>query len=161
MSPTEAEAPDAPTNSVADPGRLVVPRIGVSVALRPLGLTKERELAPPPYGRAGWWQDGPEPGERGSAVIAAHRDSRTGPDVFYRLSELRAGDRIRIDRIDGTTVAFVVSRVEQHPQDAFPTQRVYGRTARPEVRLITCAGDFDRTRGGYQDNLIVFGTLRS
>jgi hypothetical protein len=29
----------------------------------------------------------------------------------------------------------------------------------PELRLITCGGTFDRARGSYRDNLVVFARL--
>lgn len=36
----------------------------------------------------------PRPGADGSTVIAAHVDSKTGPDVFCRLRELGVGDTV-------------------------------------------------------------------
>jgi len=56
---------------------------------------------------------------------------------------------------------FVVQRTEDHPKDAFPTQRVYGRTRGAELRLITCSGAFDRASGHYRSNLVVFATRAS
>ncbi len=35
----------------------------------------------------------------------------------------------------------------------------YGRTARPELRLITCGGPFDKRTGSYPDNTVVFARL--
>ena len=37
------------------------------------------------------------------------------------------------------------------------TDEVYGDVNRPEIRLITCGGSFDRTKRSYDDNVIVFG----
>jgi LPXTG-site transpeptidase (sortase) family protein len=115
---------------------------------------------PPPesYERTGWWLDGPEPGERGPAVIAGHVDSYQGPAVFFRLTELGVGDRVFVDRADGTTAEFVAQRIEQHEKDAFPTEAVYGDTAEAQLRLITCGGDFSREDRRYLDNVIVYAT---
>jgi LPXTG-site transpeptidase (sortase) family protein len=122
-----------------------------------LSLNADETLeVPEDYDDTGWWKDGPEPGERGAAVIAGHVDSRTGPAVFYRLHELRAGDEIRVHRTDGTRARFVVRRLERHPKDDFPTHRVYDRTREPTLRLVTCSGDFDVATGHYLDNTIVF-----
>jgi hypothetical protein len=49
-----------------------------------------------------------------------------------------------------------VERTERHPKNAFPTGRVYGDTAGPTLRLVTCGGSFDRASGHYRDNVIVF-----
>ena len=89
-------------------------------------------------------------------MIAGHVDSKTGPAVFHHLRELERGDEIRVRRRDGTVGRFVVRGSEQHPKDRFPTQRVYGRTREPTLRLVTCSGDFDARTGHYTDNTIVF-----
>ena len=142
---------------VADPRRLEIPAIGVFAPVIELGLNSDRTLeVPEDFGDTGWWKGGPEPGERGAAVIAGHVDSRTGPAVFYRLDELRAGDELRVHREDGTQARFVVRRLERHPKDDFPTRRVYARTDEPTLRLVTCSGDFDAASGHYVDNTIVF-----
>ena len=53
--------------------------------------------------------------EVGSAVIAGHIDSRTGPGIFFRLSSLRPGDR-RGRRADGTLAVFGLTAVRQFPK---------------------------------------------
>ncbi|MFJ4692624.1 hypothetical protein [Streptomyces sp. NPDC088766] len=40
----------------------------------------------------------------------------------------------------------------------FPDREVYGDRGRPELRLITCGGTFDR-RSGHSGNLVVFARL--
>ncbi|WP_093257665.1 sortase domain-bontaining protein [Thermostaphylospora chromogena] len=86
---------------------------------------------------------------------AAHRH-RTGPAVFYRLGKLRKGDEIRVERADGTAVVFTVRRLARHPKSRVPDAEVYGSRGRPELRLITCGGSFDRTRRSCRDNIVVF-----
>lgn len=142
---------------LAPPLRVRLPRLKIEAALQPLRLGKRGELRAPAYGRAGWYEAGPEPGEIGRAVIAGHVDSKTGPDVFAALRKARPGDRIRVVLRDRSTVTFVVQSVEVHPRRKFPTDRVYGTDGKhAELRLITCTGRYDRARGGYQDNVVVF-----
>jgi hypothetical protein len=78
--------------------------------------------------------------------------------VFADLDKMQAGDMIEVIGDDLVVVSFVVDRVERHPKDAFPTDRVYGPTGGPELRLITCGGAFDESTGHYLDNVIVFAT---
>ena len=87
-------------------------------------------------------------------------DSRTGPAVFYRLRDLRAGDRIGVTRADGTRLWFVVEETRSFPKARFPTDAVFGPTPAAELRLVTCTGTFDRARGSYRDNLVVFARLQ-
>ena len=61
--------------------------------------------------------------------------------------------------LDQLQQLFVVDRVDQVDKDAFPTAQVYGPTSRPEIRLITCGGEFDADTRHYQDNVVVHGHL--
>jgi sortase (surface protein transpeptidase) len=139
------------------PRRIAIPAIGVSAPLVALGLAPDRSMETPTrWEDAGWYEPGPEPGERGPAVIAGHVDSKGGPAVFYRLRELRRGDAIRIVRGDGSVVRFRVEGLERWPKAKFPTRRVFGPTRGSTLRLITCSGDFDAATGHYVDNTIVY-----
>jgi hypothetical protein len=139
------------------PVGIELPTIGVHAPMVPLGLNADRTLeVPSDFGDAGWWTGGARPGERGPAIIAGHVDSHTGPAVFFRIRELRRGDAIIVDRRDGSRARFTVLGSEEYPKAHFPTARVYGRTAGPTLRLVTCSGDFDRDSGHYVDNTVVY-----
>ncbi|MFC8718636.1 class F sortase [Kitasatospora sp. NPDC057198] len=157
-APTTADARSLPR---AAPIRLRVPSLGIDTALLPLALAPDGTLTPPPPEQgdtAGWYAAGTSPGEKGTAIITGHVDTPDGPAVFYPLSRLRPGAAVTVDRADGTTAAFTVDRVVNYPKAAVPDE-VYAPAARPELRLITCGGPFDRTRGGYQDNTVVYAHL--
>ena len=96
-----------------------------------------------------------------SAAEAVH-GARTMADRGVRPGEVSIDwpDLIRVKRTDGTTVSFKVDRLEQWPKADFPTRRVYGRTRKPALRLVTCSGDFDRATGHYTDNTIVYASPR-
>ena len=143
--------------AVPAPRRLRIPAIGVSSPLERLGRHRDRTVeVPQRWHRAGWYEDGPRPGEPGSAVLLGHVDSPFGPAVFSALEGLSPGARVLVDRTDGSTVAFHVTRIEQYPKTRFPLREVYWPSVRRELRLITCGGSYDIARGGYRDNVIVF-----
>ena len=143
----------------ARPVSLTIPLIGVKTRLVMLGLTASGALqVPSSTAVAGWYTGSPRPGAIGSAVIAGHIDSLTGPGVFYRLSELRVGDRVYVGQADGATVEFRVTAVRSYPKDRFPTQAVFGPTPYPQLRLITCGGTFDFATGHYLSNTVVYST---
>jgi sortase (surface protein transpeptidase) len=138
------------------PVRVEIPAIGVSSSLVRLGLNRDGTMqVPGDFQVAGWFIGGPQPGQLGPAVIAGHVDSRTGPAVFYRLRDLRPGDQVRVVRADRLAVRFEVESVASYPKRSLPDEEVFGATTAPVLRLITCAGVFDRTRGSYRDNLVV------
>lgn len=150
----------APTG--AAPVLLEVPALGLARPPVPLGLDPSGSLeVPADPADVGWYVHSAEPGDPGPAVVAGHVDSREGPGVFHRLDDLEPGDEVRLRRGDGRVAVFRVDRVEQHPKAAFPTEAVYGPTPGPELRLITCGGEFDRTSSHYRDNVLVYASLAS
>jgi hypothetical protein len=142
------------------PVRLEIARIGVSSGLEQLGRAKDKTVQEPTdWDVAGWYKSGPRPGEPGSAVLVGHVDSTRGPAVFYRLRELRPGDKVEVVRADGSRVRFSVDRVEQYSKRRFPTDEVYYPTLRPALRLVTCGGRFNQATHRYEDNVIAFASL--
>lgn len=160
---TAAPVPAARTGRFLTGSRPVgldIARIGVhSTTVVDLGLQRDGSIeVPEDAQKPGWFAPGPSPGQLGPAVIAGHVDSRTGPAVFYRLAELRRGDRLTVTREDGSVAAFVVDRVKTYAKDAFPTRKVYGATDRAELRLITCGGSYD-DETGYDSNTVAYAHL--
>lgn len=150
----------AVTRPVPPPVELTIPAIGVRTRLVRLGLTASGALQVPGSTTvAGWYAGSPAPGAIGSAVIAGHVDSYLGPGVFFRLRDLRPGDRIYVRQADRKLVVFHVTSVRLYRQKRFPTVRVYGPVPDPELRLITCGGTFDPQIGGYLSNVVVYAIM--
>ncbi|WP_329279993.1 class F sortase [Streptomyces sp. NBC_01451] len=146
----------------ARPTRLLIPAIDVDAPFVGLAIGDSGQLEPPPaddVNLVGWQADGVSPGEAGTAIIAGHVDTATAPAVFAGLSELKKGDRFSVNRSDRRTAVFVVDSVETFAKDDFPDERVYADTPQAQVRLITCAGDYDHSARDYTDNLVVFAHL--
>ena len=142
------------------PKRIEIPAIAVSAPVIPLGLNPDRTLeVPEDFDETGWFTGGPEPGERGAAVIVGHVDSKDGPAVFYRLRALRPGDVIEVTLVDRSQVRYRVTSSLVVRKSRFPSDLVYARTRRATLRLITCDGPFNRSTGHYRDNYIVFARL--
>jgi sortase (surface protein transpeptidase) len=83
----------------------------------------------------------------------------SGPAVFYRLEELRVGDRVTVRLHDGSTARFRVHSIETYPNADFPARKVYGKQGRSQLNLVTCGGAYDSSRGGYQSNVVVNARL--
>ncbi|KAB2347076.1 class F sortase, partial [Actinomadura montaniterrae] len=155
-SNVSALAPSAPV-------KITIGRIGVAAPVGEIGLLPGGRIQEPPLSRpnlAGWYKEGPTPGEVGPAVILGHVDANGKAAVFFRLKELKPGDRIQIGRKDGTTATFTVNRTQRVDKDAFPHQKVFGESLdHPALRLVTCGGAFDPKAGHYTENLIVYSTM--
>ena len=147
---------------IAPPVRLRIPAIDVDTGLEYLGLADNKSIDvrfDPSV--AGWWKGGPRPGQVGPAVIMGHVSWNRRPAVFYQLDSLQRGDEILVDRADGTTAHFVVTRQGMYKKTAFPSDLVYYPTFEPELRLVTCGGVFDQAARSYRENLVVFAAQAS
>lgn len=146
----------APMRAAAAPRVVSLPRLGIRSRLQPLGLQPDGTLESPSHWQeAGWYSRGVRPGDVGPALIAGHIDSVNGPAVFYRLPSARVGDAVTVTDARGVTRHFTVVSVVQYPKAAFPSRAVYGPTAVPTIRLVTCYGAFDQTTLSYVNNLVV------
>jgi hypothetical protein len=156
----QAPVPLPSVRRVPRPVALVIPAIGVSTTLVHLGLTANGALqVPSSTSVAGWYTGSARPGAIGSAVIAGHIDSVSGPGVFFRLRLLHRGSRVYVRRANGSVAVFEVTAVHTYLKSHFPTEAVYGPEPDAELRLITCGGTFDYATGHYLSNVIAYATL--
>ncbi|MFD0370880.1 class F sortase [Streptomyces sp. NPDC127114] len=143
------------------PVRVKVPSAGVDTGpVLKLGLNQDGTVEVPSVAQAdriGWYDKGVTPGETGPAILIGHYDTADGPAVLRNVGRIRVGDRVTVTRADGTDAVFRVRELEQVGKKAFPTEKVYGDTARPELRLITCGGEL--VDGHRPDNIVVYADL--
>ncbi|MFI8894200.1 class F sortase [Streptomyces paradoxus] len=141
--------------------RLLIPYLRVDAPVMGLGLDRDRRLTAPPDDDpelVGWYRHGASPGEQGTAVAVGHLDTDSGPAVFAGLTELKRGRIVQARRADGRIAVYTVDKIKSYEKAHFPSQEVYGARGRPELRLITCGGSYDR-RKGYSGNVVVFAHL--
>ncbi|MEV5419981.1 class F sortase [Streptomyces albogriseolus] len=164
-SPSAAGSPVSGPRPLARsvPVGLEIPAIGVDTPVVRLGLAPDRTVEVPPITAddpAGWYRYSPTPGRPGPSVILGHVTvGAHGDGVFRHLARLRRDDGITVRLENGTAAEFAVTSVRTVAKAGFPTEDVYGDTARPELRLITCGGPLED--GEYRDNVIVFAALRA
>jgi Sortase domain len=144
------------------PTRLSIPSLGVRANVVEVGQASDGSIAEPPSDptrTTGWYRPGPTPGERGTAVIVGHVDTKTEPAIFHNLREVRKGTLIEVTRRDGQVATFRVDSVRTAPKTAFPSDQVFGKVDRSRLVLVTCGGRWVGGDLGYADNVIVFATL--
>jgi len=149
--------PAGPATTVdrpAEPAHLSIPALGVSADVQHVSSVATG-IEVPQVGRAGWFDEGPRPGEPGRAVVIGHLDSQTGPGLFALLPGVQAGTDVSVTDASGAVRHFKVVGKAQVPKATFPSSAVYGPSSRPLLVLITCAGPY--TPGvGYRDNVLVY-----
>ncbi|GAA1369577.1 class F sortase [Streptomyces beijiangensis] len=143
------------------PTRIKIKALDVDAPVRGLERDTDNTLeAPPPDDKnlAGWDSAGVTPGSTGTAVLAGHVDTHSGPAVFYGLGSLHKANKVSVTRADGRTAVFGVDAVEVYEKDTFPSEKVYRQAARAELRLITCGGNYTK-KNGYSANTVVYAHL--
>ncbi|MFF3894164.1 class F sortase [Streptomyces sp. NPDC001812] len=153
--PGETENASGP---VPEPTALRIPRVSLDARLQGVGVKDDGTVEiPDSVGQAGWYRHGPAPGApAGSAVLIGHVDHRTGDlGAFAKLYGLRKGDDATVTREGAPPVRYKVTAREVVDKDGLPDE-VFRRHGRPVLTLVTCAPPYDRERGGYQRNLLVY-----
>ncbi len=145
------------------PVNLRVPSIGINASIEQVGTLANGDMATPtrnPWVDAGWYNDGPHPGEKGSAVIDGHLDRPGGyPAIFWYLRNVHVGDAVYVTEKDGKQLRFHVTHIAYYtPQDA-PLQDIFGNNSGIYLNLITCAGDWIPTQKQTTLRLVVYTTL--
>lgn len=154
----------APPMQPSTPMSLSIKRLGIKAPIKPLGVDRQNRIETPPIENrnlVGWYRHSSTAGEVGPSVLVGHKDTRTTSAVFSRVGEIVYGDKIEVQRRDGTTAVFTVAGVEQISKTTFPTDRVYGDRDTAQLHVITCGGVYNRNTGHYTDNIIVYATLTS
>ncbi len=162
--PVTSSTPTAiPTGSPSQasfpvPRRLAIRAIDVDTRILPVGLESDGAIEIPADIRlVGWYELGVPPGaDRGSAVLVAHRDGREqGRGVFYDLGRLRPGDDIVVRDDAGEALTYSVVAREAIRKRGLPYEELFAVDGPPRLTLISCGGEYDASRGGYQDNIVV------
>lgn len=141
------------------PVRLKIPKINVDTTLEYVGLTSGGAVGVPKSPTsAAWFNLGPRPGERGSAVITGHYgywlNGKVG--VFTNLYKLRKGDKIYVKDEKGVTATFVVREFRTYDPKANASSVFVSTDGKAHLNLITCEGTWNKISKSYPKRLVVF-----
>src|SRR6266571_6093827 len=144
---TSTVFPIGKMDSALNPVRLIIPTITINAPVEWVGTQPNADLATPtqsPWQDVGWYNLGPHPGERGSAVIDGHLDRPGGlPAVFWRLHTLQVGNDVQVENATGRMLHFRVTRIAFYAPQQAPLQEIFGNRGGAYLNLITCAGAWD------------------
>ena len=137
------------------PVEVVIPRLGGSAPIVPVGLTEDEAMeAPSDPDTVGWYSLGPGVGTQGNAVLAGHADWGGHVRLFGGLRELSEGDLVRVLDATGGWQTYAVEWSAWVDADIDPAA-VFHQGEREELTLITCGGVFDPATRQYLSRLVV------
>jgi hypothetical protein len=139
------------------PTEVVLPG-GHRAPVLPASTVNGELVVPEHVQRVGWWDGGAEAGDPyGSVVLAGHVDSAAeGIGYFVRLRQVKPGEVVELRGADGHSASYRISTVVSVPKNALATSSgAFNQTGDHRLVLITCTGAYDRSKGGYEENLVV------
>lgn len=142
-----------------EPTMVRVPAIGVSAPVVPTSVDGRGALGIPEDPReVGWWSGGAAPGSPyGTTLLAGHVDSASkGLGSLVDLSRAPIGARVTVTGADGTSQAYRVVARRSYPKATLPTRELFRQDVPARLLLVTCGGQFDRSTGHYERNVVVF-----
>ncbi|WJY27373.1 class F sortase [Sporosarcina trichiuri] len=143
------------------PASIEIPELGIRTDIESVGTLPNGQMGvPQDVNHVGWFEPGTLPGSQGSAVMAGHIDSLTGPAIFYKLNKLKQGDEVIVTGENGEQMTFSVTRSETYPRDAAPIQDIFGFSYGSRLNLITCMGEFNRKAKTHEERLVVYTELK-
>ncbi len=146
---------------VALPKRLLIPSLQIDAVVEHVGLTRDGAMgAPSNPDQVAWYRFGPRPGQPGNAAIAGHVDWAGRVRAFWKLKNLGPDDLIVVVAEDGSRYEFAVRWLRWYDAATASVEEVFGSSGDPEITLITCGGQFDRSTRQYLSRLVVRGALR-
>lgn len=138
------------------PTRLRIDALDVDAQVAAFGVAASGEMEVPTNAdTVAWYEHGPSPGQRGSAVLAAHVDYNGQRGVFFDLADLQAGATITVEFADARLRSFTVVDGASISKKALPVDQLFRRDGRPTLTLITCGGDFNPATRSYRNNIVV------
>lgn len=163
-----AEPPPSSTAGVVPTG-IRIPSIAVNNRqFMQVGLVN-KELEVPPLSQPklmGWFKLSPLPGESAlcsyadgcvqPAVIISHINGNGVAGGFAKLTQVKVGALIEVDRSDNQTAVFKVTKTRVFKKSQFDTPSVYGVSG-PSLVLITC-GPGTVVNGSYLNQTVVTAT---
>jgi len=159
---TVTSSAGVPASGPRPPGRLIIRSIGVNAPVLGVGVDKSGAMGVTNESYdVGWYNRGPAPGDSGDAVIDGHLDwYDTSHAVFFNLKNVQIGDDVEVQRLDGVSHHFKVTKVQSVAYNA-TVPGLFVPTGAARLSLITCGGKWDVKKGEYLQRVIVDSILVS
>lgn len=147
---------------VGKPVRLIIPYINVDANVEHLGLTDSGAVQAPDGAKdVSWFNLGPRPGEKGSAVISGHYGiwKNGTKSVFNLLPNLKPGDDIYVKDDNGATHSFTVKETRVYNKDE-TVPEIFNKDDNAYLNIITCHGTWLADEKTYSQRLVVFAEAK-
>ncbi|MCL1929923.1 class F sortase [Candidatus Saccharibacteria bacterium] len=146
----------------AEPRYIRIASLGVDARVQNVGQDDNGQVAVADnIFDAAWFNESARPNDKGAVVINGHVSGPSQDGIFAKVSRLKTGDIIVIERGDTTKFSYEVQKVETVRLEDVDSNKLFQVIGGADqgLNLITCSGQYDRNAESYSDRTIVYTTL--
>ncbi len=140
-----------------------VPSLHINARVKAAGLDSGGAVeAPKNIYDVNWYNGSVLPGgNAGTTLLVGHLSGWTAPGVFKRLDKVKSGELIELERGDGKKLRYIVEKIEKLPVENIDMGAVLASDATDKhvLKLMTCAGSYDRQSESFRERSIVYASL--
>lgn len=158
-TPVKSSAVHSYTVAPDLPRYITILSIGVHARVLQVGVTADGALGTPAnVFDTAWYTGSTKPGQPGATLIDGHVSSWTTNGVFYNLKKLVPGNQIQLEKGNGETLTYTVSKVVAYDVNNVDMKALLipADPAKSGLNLITCGGKYDRNTKEFTQRIAVF-----
>ena len=146
---------------VADdaPRALYITKIGVRARVLSMGIASDGSIATPKnIYDSGWYDGSSKPGLPGAMIIDGHASGSTRVGLFAYLDKLAEGDKITVEKGDGTKLDYKVVHKDIVPKDEVNMSaflQPYSGVSEG-LNMITCTGKWIESQQTLDHRVLIF-----
>lgn len=140
-----------------DPKKIIISKIKVDGYIQNVGLDKNNQIvAPGNIYIAGWYVNSARPGKKGLSIIDGHLNGYKNDGIFINLDQLKSGDGLTVEMGDGNKYDYKVLKVET-VDEGKASAYLFSQSPKvaKQLNLITCGGNYDKSKQYYDKRIIV------
>ena len=144
------------------PKYISIPKIGIKNAkIEQVGLTNNNKVdVPKDLNNAAWYDGSVKPGQKGAMFINGHINDVGSGGVFDQLKAVGAGDKITVERGDGTKYNYEIIEAVTLPTSSIDMGEVLKAHGGDQgLNLMTCAGTYNFNTMSYSHRVVVYSKL--
>jgi LPXTG-site transpeptidase (sortase) family protein len=137
---------------------ITIDAINVHTRVVSVGILKDKRMqSPSNVFDVGWFTKSALPGDDGAVVMDGHISSAKTRGVFYRLKDLKKGDKVSVELGGGKTVSYEVVKSDVQDVDKIDMVKVQQPIeGKKGLNLISCTGKVIKGTREFDKRIIVF-----
>jgi hypothetical protein len=143
-----------------DPRYLRIPELGVFARVKNMGATSDGAVdSPKNVHDVGWYNGSTRPGNTaGASLLIGHVSGWTSQGVFKEIRRLVPGSQFEVERGNGEIIRYSVTRTEKMALKDVDMSKILSTevASQHDVKLMTCAGRYNKDTRTYEDRFVVY-----